>query len=168
MRAFVRTATVALTAAAMLGSARADIQIGVAGPMTGPNAAYGQQYLAGVRAAVDKINHDGGVLGPKLAVVVGDDVSDPKQGVTVANNFVANQAELLRSNARSDHERPGNRRTTRQGALRRRARANATAMDARPEGEHQAQPEVSPRKGRDPDRQPWRQRLVGSNQRREG
>jgi hypothetical protein len=54
----------------------------------------------------------------------------------------------------------------RQGALRRRAGAHAPAMDARPEGEHQAQPEVSSRKGRDPDRQPWRQRLVGSDQRR--
>ena len=57
---------------------------------------------------------------------------------------------------RSDHERPGNRRTARQGALRRRARAHAAALEARPEGEHQAQPEVSPRKGRDPDRQPRR------------
>ena len=61
-------------------------------------------------------------------------------------------AELLRSNARSDHERPGNRRAARQGALRRRAGAYIAALDARPEGEHQAQPEVSPRKGRDPDR----------------
>src|ERR1700733_6562678 len=56
-------------------------------------------------------------------------------------------AELLRSNARSEHERPGNRRAARQAALRRRARAYTAALDARPEGEHQAQPEVSPRKG---------------------
>jgi class 3 adenylate cyclase len=41
-------------------------------------------------------------------------------------------------------------------------------MEARPEGEHEAQPEVSPWQGRDPDRQPWRQRLVGSDQRRQG
>jgi hypothetical protein len=46
-------------------------------------------------------------------------------------------AELLRPNARSDHERPGNRRAARQGALRRRAGAHAAAMEARPEGEHQ-------------------------------
>ena len=52
--------------------------------------------------------------------------------------------------------------------LRRRARANAAALDARPEGEHQAQPQIPAWQGRDPDRQPRRQRLVGSDQRRQG
>src|SRR5580692_79149 len=54
---------------------------------------------------------------------------------------------ILPSNARSDHERPRNRRTARQGALRRRAGAHTANMEARPEGEHQAQPEVSPWQG---------------------
>ena len=91
MRKLVQTMTAALLAAVAngAGSAWADIQIGVAGPMTGPNAAYGAQYKAGVEAAVAEINAAGGVLGEKLSVVVGDDVSDPKQGVSVANHFVA-------------------------------------------------------------------------------
>lgn len=89
MRRIVQTMAAALMAAALAGPARADIKIGVAGPITGPNAAYGAQYKAGVEAAVAHINASGGVLGERLVVVVGDDVSDPKQGVSVANNFVA-------------------------------------------------------------------------------
>lgn len=89
MRKIVQTMTAALLAATIAGPAWAEIQIGVAGPMTGPNAAYGAQYKAGVEAAVAQINAAGGVLGEQLSVVVGDDVSEPKQGVSVANKFVA-------------------------------------------------------------------------------
>jgi len=95
MRMLLRTAAAVGIAIAMFGPAKADIKIGVAGPMTGPNAAYGQQYLAGVRAAADRINGSGGVLGEKLVVITGDDVSDPKQGVSVANNFVADGVKFV-------------------------------------------------------------------------
>jgi branched-chain amino acid transport system substrate-binding protein len=88
MRIFLRSLIAILAAAPMVGPALADIKIGVAGPLTGPNAAYGQQYLAGVQAAADKINATGGILGEKLVVISGDDASDPKQGVAVANHFV--------------------------------------------------------------------------------
>lgn len=88
MRMIVQMMTAALMTAAV-GVARADIMLGVAGPMSGPNAAYGEQYRAGVETAVERINANGGVLGQKLVVSVGDDVSDPKQGVSVANKFVA-------------------------------------------------------------------------------
>ncbi|TIS17908.1 MAG: branched-chain amino acid ABC transporter substrate-binding protein, partial [Mesorhizobium sp.] len=43
MRMILRLMTAALMAAAA-GVARADIVLGVAGPMSGPNAAYGEQY----------------------------------------------------------------------------------------------------------------------------
>ena len=95
MRMLLRTAAAVGIAIAMFGPAKADIKIGVASPMTGPNAAYGQQYLAGVRAAADRINGSGGVLGEKLVVITGDDVSDPKQGVSVANNFVADGVKFV-------------------------------------------------------------------------
>ncbi|TIW48180.1 MAG: branched-chain amino acid ABC transporter substrate-binding protein [Mesorhizobium sp.] len=85
----LRLMTAALMTAAAVGVARADIVLGVAGPMSGPNAAYGEQYRVGVKAAVERINANGGVLGQKLTVSVGDDVSDPKQGVSIANKFVA-------------------------------------------------------------------------------
>jgi branched-chain amino acid transport system substrate-binding protein len=80
---------------AISGAARADILIGVAGPITGPNAAFGAQLKMGAEQAVEDINKAGGVLGEKLKVVVGDDVSDPKQGVSVANKFVSDGVKFV-------------------------------------------------------------------------
>jgi branched-chain amino acid transport system substrate-binding protein len=71
------------------GSAFADIVIGVAGPITGPNAAFGAQFVKGAEQAAANINAAGGVLGEQVKIVIGDDVSDPKQGISVANKFVA-------------------------------------------------------------------------------
>jgi branched-chain amino acid transport system substrate-binding protein len=72
------------------GSALADdLKIGVAGPLTGPNAAFGAQLQKGAEQAVADINAAGGVLGNKIVLSFGDDASDPKQGVSVANKFVA-------------------------------------------------------------------------------
>ena len=80
---------VALTAmVALSGVANAQIKLGVAGPITGPNAAFGAQLKNGVEQAVEDINAKGGVLGQKITVSVGDDRSDPKEGVSVANKFV--------------------------------------------------------------------------------
>ena len=95
MRIVLRMMTAALMAAGAIGIARADIVVGVAGPMSGPNAAYGEQYRVGVETAVERINANGGVLGQKLVISVGDDVSDPKQGVSVANKFVADQVRYV-------------------------------------------------------------------------
>ncbi len=80
---------VAMTAmVALSGVANAQIKLGVAGPITGPNAAFGAQLKNGVEQAVEDINAKGGVLGQKITVSVGDDRSDPKEGVSVANKFV--------------------------------------------------------------------------------
>jgi branched-chain amino acid transport system substrate-binding protein len=95
MRIFVRMMTAVATMAALSGPAAADITIGVAGPLTGPNAAYGQQYEAGVAAAIDRINAAGGVLGQKLVMIAGDDNSDPRQGVTLANKFVGDGVKFV-------------------------------------------------------------------------
>ena len=87
---------VALTALmAFSGSAWADIIIGVAGPITGPNAAFGAQLQKGAEQAVADINAAGGVNGEKLQLVIGDDVSDPKQGISVANKFVADGVKFV-------------------------------------------------------------------------
>lgn len=80
---------VALGMLAFAGSAQAQIKLGIAGPITGPNAAFGAQLKNGAEQAVEDINAAGGVLGQKITVSVGDDVSDPKQGVSVANKFAA-------------------------------------------------------------------------------
>ncbi|MFD2227030.1 ABC transporter substrate-binding protein, partial [Microvirga arabica] len=80
---------------AFSSAASAQIKIGVAGPITGPNAAFGAQLKNGVEQAVADINAAGGINGQKLELVVGDDVSDPKQGVSVANKFAAEGVKMV-------------------------------------------------------------------------
>jgi branched-chain amino acid transport system substrate-binding protein len=87
---------VALIAAlAFSGAASAQIKMGVAGPITGPNAAFGAQLVNGTQQAVDDINKAGGILGQQITLEQGDDVSDPKQGVSVANKFVGDGVKLV-------------------------------------------------------------------------
>ena len=93
-----RIATLGLAlgfACAFAGSASAQVKFGVAGPITGPNAATGAQMKNGVQQAAEDINAAGGILGKKIVVEFGDDVSDPKQGVSVANNFVADGVKFV-------------------------------------------------------------------------
>ncbi|KQT88309.1 branched-chain amino acid ABC transporter substrate-binding protein [Aurantimonas sp. Leaf443] len=71
------------------GAAFAEITIGVAGPMTGQYASFGQQLKIGAEQAVADINAKGGVNGEMLKLSVGDDACDPKQAVAVANNFAS-------------------------------------------------------------------------------
>ena len=71
------------------GAAFADITIGVAGPMTGQYASFGQQLKIGAEQAVEDINAKGGVNGEMLKLSVGDDACDPKQAVAVANQFAS-------------------------------------------------------------------------------
>ncbi len=90
-------AVAALTA----GTAAAQVKIGVAGPITGPNAATGAQMKNGVDQAAADLNKAGGILGQKITVEYGDDVSDPKQGVSVANDFAADGVKFVIGNYNS-------------------------------------------------------------------
>jgi len=80
---------------ALAGNAAAQAKFGVGGPITGANAATGAQMKNGVEQAAADINAEGGILGQKLTVELGDDVSDPKQGVSVANNFAADGVKFV-------------------------------------------------------------------------
>ncbi len=80
---------------AFSGVAHAQIKLGVGGPITGPNAAFGAQLKNGAEQAVEDINAAGGILGQKLSVTVGDDVSKPEQGVSVANKFVGDGVKFV-------------------------------------------------------------------------
>ncbi|MGW8206502.1 MAG: branched-chain amino acid ABC transporter substrate-binding protein [Hyphomicrobiaceae bacterium] len=71
------------------------IKIAVGGPLTGPNAAFGAQLKNGADQAAQDINAAGGILGKKIELVFGDDVSDPKQGVSVANSFAGEAAKFV-------------------------------------------------------------------------
>lgn len=87
---------VALTAmVAFSGTAWADLLVGVGGPMTGPNAAFGAQLQKGAEQAAADINAAGGINGEQVKIVLGDDVSDAKQGVSVANKFAADGVKFV-------------------------------------------------------------------------
>jgi branched-chain amino acid transport system substrate-binding protein len=77
------------------GSATAQVKLGIGGPLTGPNAAFGAQLKNGGDQAVEDLNGAGGILGQKITVTYGDDVSDPKQGVSVANKFAADGVKFV-------------------------------------------------------------------------
>jgi branched-chain amino acid transport system substrate-binding protein len=77
------------------GAAEADVTIGVAGPITGANASFGAQLTQGVAQAAEDFNRSGGILGQRVVIQQGDDVSDPKQGVSVANKFVGDGVRFV-------------------------------------------------------------------------
>jgi branched-chain amino acid transport system substrate-binding protein len=87
----------ALATAALLsvGAARADIKIGVFGPMTGDAAGYGQSLREAVDLVVKERNAAGGVLGQKITVVYGDDAGKPEQAVSVAKRLTASDEVLI-------------------------------------------------------------------------
>jgi branched-chain amino acid transport system substrate-binding protein len=79
-------------ACGLAGSASAQVKFGVGGPITGPNAATGAQMKNGVEQAAADLKT---ILGKNITVEYGDDVSDPKQGVSVANNFAADGVKFV-------------------------------------------------------------------------
>jgi branched-chain amino acid transport system substrate-binding protein len=90
------TAGIALSLGLALSSvAKADITIAVAGPITGSNAALGDQIVAGAKQAVAEINASGGVLGQQLVLEIGDDACDPKQAVSVAEQLAAKKVVFV-------------------------------------------------------------------------
>ena len=88
--------TLAVAAVALMATpALAQIKIGTAGPMTGSNAAFGEQLKRGAQMAVDDINAAGGVNGQKLQLIIGDDACDPKQATAVANKMVSDKVVFV-------------------------------------------------------------------------
>lgn len=68
--------------------AQSIYKIGVAGPMTGGIAAYGEQMRKGAQLAADDINAAGGINGKKVEIIIGDDACEPKQAVSVASRLI--------------------------------------------------------------------------------
>src|ERR1700753_3967986 len=92
--ASLRTLSIALSVL-LVSAAHAQLKLAVAGPVTGANAAFGAQLTQGVQQVAEDINKAGGILGQKIEVEIGDDVSDPKQGVSVANKFVGDGVKFV-------------------------------------------------------------------------
>src|SRR6476659_11239916 len=80
---------------AYASSASAQLKVGVAGPLTGPNAAFGAQLKNGAEQAAADINAAGGINGQQIQLVFGDDASDPKQGVSVANKMAGEGVKFV-------------------------------------------------------------------------
>jgi branched-chain amino acid transport system substrate-binding protein len=71
------------------------VKIGIAAPVTGPYAAFGAQIRNGASQAIADINKAGGIKGRLFEPVIGDDASDPKQGVSVANKFAGEGVKMV-------------------------------------------------------------------------
>ena len=80
---------IVVLAAALGCPARADVLIGLAGPMTGKVAWYGEQMQRGAELAVADINAAGGALGQQVRLIIADDACDPEQAVAAARNMVS-------------------------------------------------------------------------------
>ncbi len=70
-------------------TAAAEILIGVAGPMTGKDAWFGEQMERGAALAVADLNAAGGVLGQQVELITADDFCDPEQAVAAARSWSA-------------------------------------------------------------------------------
>jgi len=75
--------------------AHADIVIGVAGPMSGEFAVFGEQMAAGAGLAVEDINAHGGLLGENVRLEIGDDECETEPAVAVANQMVGRDIRFM-------------------------------------------------------------------------
>ena len=92
-----RLVVVGIILAAALGarSAGADVLIGVAGPMTGKDAWFGEQLQRGAEVAVADLNAAGGVIGQQVQLTTADDFCDPEQAVAAAKKLVSDGVVLV-------------------------------------------------------------------------
>ena len=91
MRGSILLAAGAVAAVLAAAPVRADVEIGMVGPITGQYAIFGEQMRRGASYMVDRINQEGGINGQKVALEVGDDACDPRQAVSVANQLASRQ-----------------------------------------------------------------------------
>ncbi len=76
-------------------SARADILVGVAGPMTGQNGIFGKQMQAGVEAAINTINAGGGINGEPLRAITADDGCDTRRAFDVSQDLARQDVRVV-------------------------------------------------------------------------
>ncbi|WP_263145491.1 branched-chain amino acid ABC transporter substrate-binding protein [Pseudomonas sp. RIT-PI-AD] len=88
-------AAMAMAGVASYSLAADTIKIGMAGPVTGAVAQYGDMQFIGAKMAIEQINKAGGVNGAQLEGVVYDDACDPKQAVAVANKIVNDDVKFV-------------------------------------------------------------------------
>ncbi|MBW4092330.1 MAG: amino acid ABC transporter substrate-binding protein [Proteobacteria bacterium] len=65
------------------------LQFGLAMPLTGGQATYGQDQVRAAKWGIDSINQAGGVAGRKLEAIVLDTQADPQVGIQDVNRLVS-------------------------------------------------------------------------------
>lgn len=88
LTAVLLTIVLAFGADAVRAADPAPAKLGIGLGLTGPLAFLSQQYLRGLRAAVDVANGEGGVGGRKLELVERDHKGIPSEAVAVAKRFI--------------------------------------------------------------------------------
>jgi len=78
-----------------ISAAQADVVIGVAGPLTGQSQNFGQSMLNGVKAAVDKINGQGGLKHEQVSIISVDDQCDTAKAKEAAQKLIAAQVDVV-------------------------------------------------------------------------
>ena len=103
----------------LLGSitAKADIVVASAGPMSGQYASFGAQLKAGAEMWAKDTNAKGGILGEKVKLVIGDDACDPKQAVAVANKFAGQGVTYVAGHFCSGSSIPASKVYTEEGII---------------------------------------------------
>lgn len=119
MRSFSRLCVLLLAAFMGLGPswARAEITFAVASPLSGQDAAFGEQVRQGAEAAIAFLNEKGGVLGQKIKLLTRDDVCDPRQAVAVANELVGGRTVVVIGHACSGAAIPASKVYNEEGVL---------------------------------------------------
>ena len=77
------------------------IKVGLIGPITGSNAAYGNAMVEGARLTVREINENGGILGKQVELIEADDRGDATECMNAFNNMVAEGVKYIIGSATS-------------------------------------------------------------------
>ena len=104
MRIFILAVAIAVIAVSFIsftgcaGVDRSDddtILIGVLGPFSGSEAAYGDDMYRSYQLACDEINAGGGILGRKLQLFKADDACDQTTAVQAASKIIAKDVDFV-------------------------------------------------------------------------
>jgi branched-chain amino acid transport system substrate-binding protein len=94
LQLFLMVALVIITPGLLLENSLAQsrsypIRIGLAAPLTGPWASFGEEMRSAAQDAVTVINASGGLLGQPVELLVADDQCKPAQAMQIAEHFRA-------------------------------------------------------------------------------
>ena len=84
------------------GNADDTLYIGLAVPLTGDSAMYGETVRDGVQFGVDEINANGGIDGKQVVLVIEDDKGNNSEAAMVAQKLAEDDRLFSHSAARSN------------------------------------------------------------------